>query len=178
MAAQQTSVSDRNAAAFPGMLDQSCPNNEIRSYWNSEASAEIPFGVAVIHGTAEDFAALKCHTSGAAVVSAGLAGIVVHSHGYSRDSELGTTGLKPGVMMGLLRKGRIWVSPEDAVDPMDAVRVRCVVAGSEVAGAFRAAADSTDCVALPTTMARWLTSCGAGGLALLEFDILGTPVAD
>ncbi len=180
MAIPQSTVSSRNAAAFPGMVDHTEPLTSIRAYWNAEASAEIPFGVAVTrHATDEDFGAIKLNTSTAAMATAGLAGIVCHSHGYSRDSELGSTGLKPGVEMGLLQRGRIWVSPEEAVSPGDAVRVRVVVAGNEVAGAFRKSADASDCIVLNANQARWLTTCGANGLALLEFDILGTlPTAD
>jgi hypothetical protein len=171
MAIPQSSVLSRNAGAFEGMVDHSDPTLNIRSYWNSETTDEIAFGKMVIRGTAEDFAALKLHTSGATVVGL-LAGVVCHSHGYSRDSELGSTGLKPGVMMGLLQRGRIWVKVEDAVDPGDTVRVRWNT-DSDGPGSFRTAADSTDTIALATTMARWLTSAGAGELALVEIDMLG-----
>ena len=171
MAATQTTVADRMTLAIAGMLDQSEMVASIRSYTSEEASAEIPFGTMVIRGTDEDNGVLQVHTSGATVIAL-LAGVVVHSHAYAKTQELGDTGLKPDTTFGVLQKGRIWVTTEDACDPGDAVRVRVVVAGAEVKGAFRVAADSTDCVVLSKTMARWLTSAGAGGLALLELDML------
>ena len=174
MPATQSTVADIYVKAFGGMLDVSEQVASIKSYTSEEASAEIPFGTMVIRGANEDEGALQVHTSGATVIAL-LAGVVVHSHAYAKTQELGDTGLKPDTTFGVLTRGRIWVIPEDAVDPGDAVRVRVVVTGNEVKGAFRTAADSTDCVVLHTTMARWLTTAGAGEPALLELDMLAEP---
>lgn len=169
MAATQTSVAAR-AIAFAGMLAENYPA-QCDSRVNEEASAEIPFGTMVIRGTDEDEQALQCHTS-AATVEQLFAGIVVWSDNYAKDTELGSTGLKPGVMLNLLQKGRIYVLPEDTVDPGDPVRVRAVVAGAEVKGAFRTAADSTDCVDI-SAFARWVRGGSSTVPAVLEIDMTG-----
>lgn len=175
MAARQTSVA-ANAIAFAGMLAVSDQGTRIESRVSEEASAEIPFGTMVIRGsTSEDLGALQLHTSSASM-AAQLAGIVVHDQTYAKDTELGDTGLKPGVMLNLLQRGRIWVQPEDTVDPGDAVKVRAVVTGSEVKGAFRGAADSTDCVDI-SKFARWVTSGTSAIPAQLEIDMVGASQA-
>jgi hypothetical protein len=159
------------------MLVNTCIN-EIDSFVNAEASAEIPFGVMVCQG-ATDKAALKLNTSAAAMAGDVLLGVVVHSHAYAVSGELGTTGLKPGVIMSVLRKGRVYVQVEEAVTPASAVKVRAVAAGAEVAGAFRDTADSTDCVDC-SSFCRYRTTAAAAGFAELELDMTGrnTAVAD
>lgn len=175
MAVPQTSVAAA-AIAFAGMLADSDQGRRIESRVNAEASAEIPFGVMVVRGaTSEDTDALLPHTSAAASAPL-LAGIVVHSHNYAKDSQLGSTGLKPTVMLNLLQRGRIYVQPEDSVDPGDAVKVRVVVAGAEVKGAFRGAADAADCVDI-SKFARWITSGTSTVPAVLEIDMVGAAQA-
>lgn len=161
----QTSVLDQHAVAFAGMLVSS-QNNDVQSYVSEEASAEIPFGVMVKQGTADDQTLLISAQADVPV------GIVVHSHAYAKDEELGSTGLKPEVEISVLKRGVIWVTVEEAVTPASVVRYRAVVSGVEVAGAFRDTADSTDTIAC-TTFARYLTSADADGLAQLEIDMTG-----
>lgn len=176
MAAQQTTVSSRMAFALAGQLADSNRKNNCDAKTSAEASAEIPFGVAVVrHSSDEDNLVVKPHTSAAAAAPL-FAGIVVHNHAYVRTIELGDTGLKPKVTMDVLQNGRIYVFPEDAVDPGDSVKFRVVVAGSEVAGAFRAAADSTDCVDI-SKFARWITSGSSTVPAILEIDMAGASMA-
>lgn len=176
-AAVQSAVTSK-ASAIEGMpADASALTRDVATYISEEASAEIPFGVMVCRGsTDEDNGALLLNTSAAAMEQL-LAGVVMWTDVYAKPSELGDTGLKPGVTLNVLQRGRIWVRPEDAVDPGDAVRVRCVVAGSEVKGAFRSAADSTDCVDI-SSFARWRSSAGAGELAILEIDMTNAKLAD
>jgi hypothetical protein len=164
MAAPQTSVSIQQGVAFDGMLGDASMLKDCRSYVNEEASAEIPFGVMVAQGTGDD-GCLKL-----AATSDKLIGIVVHSHSYQKDNELGSTGLKPTVVLSVLTRGKIWVPVEEAVTPASDVLVRAVAGGSEVAGAFRDTADSTDCIDI-SSWARYLTSTTAAGRALLEFDV-------
>jgi len=141
---------------------------------SEEASAEIPFGTMVIQGTG-DHGCLKLHTSAAAMEQL-LLGIAVRSHDFARGSELGDTGLKPGATFGVGRRGRFWVVPEDAVAPGDPVRVRAVVAGNEVKGAFLTAADSTDAIDI-SAFAQWKTSADAGELAVVEIDMTNSALA-
>lgn len=163
MAIPQTSVSEAPTAAFQGMLADTGPNNDVASFVN-ESTSEIPFGVMVMQGTADD----QCKPLAATTDK--LIGIVVHSHAYDKDNELGSTGLKQYVSVGVLRKGRIWVPVEEAVTPASSVLVRAVAGGSEVAGAFRDTADSTDCIDI-SQFARYRSTTTGAGLALVEIDM-------
>lgn len=169
----QTSVSTAPLSKpFPGVLADASYVKHTDSCVSAEASAEIPFGVAVVRdGTNKDTGVKLPHTSAAA--SAPLfRGVTVHSHSYARGSELGDNGLKPKVTVLVLQRGRIWVLPEEAVAPGDAVRFRVVAAGAEKAGAFRATADSTDCVDI-SKFARWVTSGNSTTPCQLEIDVNG-----
>lgn len=139
MATGFDSVSAALPVAFPGMRASADPGN-IDSYVNGEASAEIPFGVCVAQGT-DDKEAIKL-----AATSDKLLGIVVHRHAYAYGVELGDTGLKPDVVMGVMTRGECWVLVEEAVTPASAPLVRAVAAGAEVAGAFRDTADASDLI--------------------------------
>lgn len=174
--AVQTAVTSK-AAAIAGMpADASALTRLVDSKISEEASAEIPFGVMIITGsTNEDDGAKLLHTS-SAVSAPLLGGVVLWTDNYAKPSELGDTGLKPGVTLNVLQKGRVWVLTEDAVDPHDAVRVRAVTAGAEVKGAFRSAADSTDCVDI-SKFARWITSTSGPGLAIVEIDMTNSNLA-
>jgi hypothetical protein len=175
MGAVQTSVAAA-AIAFDGMLADADQGTRVESRIQAEASAEIPFGKMCVRGaTNEDTSAVKPHTSAAASAPL-LCGVVVHDHTYAKDTELGDTGLKPGTTVNLLQRGRIYVTPEDDVDPGDAVKVRVVAAGAEVAGSFRAAADATDCVDI-SKFARWITTGSSTKPAVLEIDMVGASMA-
>lgn len=141
---------------------------------NDHASAEIPFGVMVAASSDPGDGALPLTATDNV-----LAGIVVYDHAYARLAELGDTGLKPDVVMTVLKRGRIYVLPEETVVPGGAVRVRAVVTGSEVAGAFRTTADSTDCIDI-SAFARWVRGGSSSSPAVLEIDMLfaQTAVAD
>jgi len=171
----QTSVSAPLSRPFPGVLGDT-GNKHAATRFSAESSAEIPFGVAVLRDATDKVnGAVLPHTS--AAVSAPLfAGVVMHSHAYDKDIELGTTGLKPKVTFNVLERGRIWVLPEEAVAPGDSVRFRAVVAGAEQAGAFRTTADGTDCVNI-SSFARWITTGNSSTPALLEFDIVNAALA-
>lgn len=161
----QTSVADAMTRAFQGMLADSA-NHTIESMTSEEASAEVPFGVMVKQGTSDtQFLKLTAITDK-------LVGIVVHSHAYDKPNELGDTGLKPKVTAGILRIGRIWVPVEEAVTPASSVLVRAVVAGAEVAGAFRDTADASDLIDI-SHIARYRTTTTGAGIALLEINMTG-----
>ena len=54
----QTTVTTTSAAAFPGMLGDGSLVKDAMSFLNGEASAEIPFGYAVVQGSADNEAVL------------------------------------------------------------------------------------------------------------------------
>lgn len=171
----QTSVSTTISAPYAGLVSD-VGNKHIASGVSAEASAEIPFGVAVLRdATNKDTGRVLPHTS-AAVSAARFAGVIAHSHAYAKDSELGTVGLKPKTTLQVMERGRIWVLPEEAVTPGDAVRFRAVATGGEQAGRFRTTADATDCVNI-SSFARWVTSGNSTTPAELEFDIVNAALA-
>lgn len=177
----QTAVASKMTAGLAGQLFSlgDAADARLGSATSAESSAEIGFGLMVIRGSA-DGSALLPHTSAAAMVAAPLLlGVVVLSHGFAEPQELADTdsgGLKPKTTFTVLEEGEIWVIPEDNVTPASDVRVRVVAAGAEKAGAFRAAADSTDCVEI-SAFARWRSSASGGSPARLWIDMSNVQLA-
>jgi hypothetical protein len=171
----QTSVSDMSAG-LAGMLADS-GLKDAAGVVQAEASASIPFGVMVAKGSTDD-AAVKLNGTASSMITK-LLGVVMFSHRFAIDHEVDSTGIKPKVGFDVLRRGRIYVLPEESVTPGDPVRVRVVVTGGEVAGAFRKTEDSTDCVNI-SAFAQWRTSGSSTVPAVLEIDMtgLGDAVAD
>jgi hypothetical protein len=168
----QTSVTTAPKVGQPGTAadEYTALNGQIASATSEEASAEIPFGVMVKAGTA-DYGVLKMTAT-----TNKLAGITFRTHDFA-DLELGDTGLKPGATFGVARKGRYFVKIEENVTPASDVRVRAVAGGAEVAGAFRATADSTDCIDL-TPFAKWVrTALAADGVGELDIDLTNADLA-
>jgi hypothetical protein len=166
MAAQQTSVVAMTPG-FAGMLADT-GEKDVRSYVSEEASAEIPFGQLVKQGSAD---------TGCLRLSAGtdvnkFLGVVVHSHAYEKDIEVGTSGIKPKMTVGVLFEGTVWVSVSEAVGPTDPVRVFIDDTG-HVAGTFCKTASATHTV-LISAWARFLTSTTGAGLVQLKIDTTGS----
>lgn len=172
--AVQTSIADP-AIAYAGQLADNDQGARINSRLNAEVSAEMPFGIMVVRDTVnagqEDRCILLPHTSAAAAAPL-LAGITVRHDIYAKDTQLGDTGVKPTNALEVMRRGRIYVFPEESVTPGDSVRVRVVTAGDEVKGAFRKSADATDCVDI-SKFAQWITSGSSSVPAVLEIDMVG-----
>jgi len=157
--------------AVAGLLADNTLTKDCLDAFSEEASAEIPFGVMVGRGTADN-GVLKL-----AATSDVLAGVVVFAQSYAKPSELGDTGLKPGVDFNILNEGRVYVLVEEAVTPASSVFVRAVAAGAEVAGAFRDTQDGSDCIDI-SDYARYLTSAGAGEFAVLDFSMRTSRAVD
>ncbi len=169
MALQTTYQQDLNIG-FAGQLQHANPGDIIPKV-NSEASYAIPFGVAVCYGATDDAALSPDATSDVIV------GINLHRHGSigSSTTELDANGaVNPNTVMNVLRKGKVFVVCENGCVPGNRLFIRCVVAGAEVEGALRSAADSTDCID-SSNQGTWLTTASAGGLALLEVDFTASP---
>ncbi len=161
--------------AVAGLLADNSLTKDCLPGTSQEASAEIPFGVMVCHGTVEGFVK-NLHTSSAAMATE-LFGVAVFGHSYARGIHLGDTGLTPTTTFDVLQRGRIYVQVEEAVAIGDAVRVRAVAGVGEVAGAFRTTADSTDCIDI-SSFARWIRGAAEDGLAIVEIDMTNAALAD
>ncbi len=160
----QTSISANMTAAYAGLLADS-GFRDVVSRYNSESSAQMPFGIMVCFGAADDAAILPVDGTTKHV------GVVIATQVYDPTLDLGTTGILPKRMISLLRKGRIWVQVEEAVAPGDPVFIRhSTGAGGSQKGAFRKSSDSSTATDL-TKKAVFLSTAGAAGLALVDIDM-------
>ncbi len=160
---QSTYPSARTAAIAGTLADTSA--HEIVAMVNNEASAEILFGQAVCFEGSTIYEGVLSPD----ITSDKICGIAIRAYNYVPSSDLGDTGVEPGGVLNVLRKGRCWVTVEEAVAPGDRMFIRVVTSGSETEGAFRKSADSSDCID-STTQGVYLSTAGIGGVALLEVD--------
>jgi hypothetical protein len=182
----QTDYSAAPVAGYSGLLVGATENHDIIAAKNAEASASIAFGRAVVWKLSSPATDLDVLLP--AVETDTVAGIVIHLQQYSRAftttdnagasvtvGELDGTGLRPGTMMAILRRGTILVTVEDAVAVGDRLWVRAVAGGDpEFLGGLVNADDSTDTIDC-TKQGQFLTSAAAGGLAQLYVDFNNKP---
>jgi hypothetical protein len=160
----QTVVNSTLTKAFAGMLADAGPNDVITRI-QAEASAEMPFGIMVAEGAADEAGILPVDGTSK------FAGLLMHSHAYAKDTELGTVGIKPKAVLSILRKGRAWVTVEETVAKGDPVFIRHTASGGNTQkGAFRKSADTATATDL-TKKGVYLTAATAGNLALVEIDM-------
>lgn len=168
----QTAVNTRMPIGIPGQLADlhTTEFGDTVSVTNTEASAEIAFGLMVKNGTTQDSALLVA----AAADADDLVGIAVHANNFAYPEQIGDTGLKPGTTFAALRKGRIFVIAVDAVTPDDEVHMRH--SGTGVKGSFQKTAVAGETLDL-TGFAKWNTSAGVGEVAILEIDMTNSSLA-
>lgn len=132
----------------------------------------VPFGVLVVEdttGLSDDRAHLPQATGDITTVGK-VAGLAIHTHAVEQNKGgINNLGYEPQSAMSVMRKGRAYVEVEDAVLKGGLPFVRFVAGASEQLGAFRSDADTADAVALPN--ARFVTSAGAGELAIVEINL-------
>lgn len=166
----QDTVLSRMPIGIPGQLADlhTAEFGDVVSAVNDEAAAELPFGILVKHQAgAMDKAALP-------TAIANLLGVTVFAHNFAKPVQLGDTGVKPDVSLGVLRKGRIYVTAVDAVTPADEVHVR--IGGVGQKGSFQKAAVVGETIDI-TAFAKWCGSAGAGGVVELEIDMTNAALA-
>lgn len=168
----QSTVNTSPTIGLPGEPSDlhSATDARVVSATSEEASAEIRTGIMVQAGTGDYGAKILTATTNR------LIGITTRSHDFG-DLELGVTGYLPGATFGVAKSERWFVRIEENVTPASDVRVRCVAVSAEIAGAFRATADSTDCIDL-TPCAKWIrTALAADGIGELEIDMTNIDLA-
>jgi len=121
----------------------------------------IPPGVAVIKGTSDAKAKLP-GTSGDHFL-----GVTVYSAAGMTDLVNG--GYAVADAMPVMRKGRIWVQVEEAVNKGDNAFIRYASGTGTQKGAFRKSADTSTAVQAKGFV--YLTTASANGFALLEVDV-------
>jgi hypothetical protein len=168
--AVQSTFSVNHAVAYSGQLADNGPH-DIATMRNDESTAEMAFGRAVRFASVSDAQSAKLP----AAETDKVAGILVLSHAYDAELELGTTGVVPGAELNVLRKGRIWVTVEDAVEVGSRLWVRAVAGGDpEFLGGLCIADDGSDTIDC-TNQGVFRSAASAGGLAVLEVDFTNKP---
>lgn len=168
----QTTYLDQAPLPSAGVIAEPNPEPPVTAI-STEGSAEIPFGFAVAR---DNTAPYDVNGNGAKLPAGGadvLLGIVRHSHAYSNSpsGDLGVSGLKPGSVMSVQRRGRIWGICEDGCVPGNRLFVRYTVAGTGK-GSLRATdAGGSTCIDA-TTKGEWQTKAAALGVAVLEIDFI------
>jgi hypothetical protein len=102
-------------------------------------------------------------------------GITAFSHSYSLNPlnlEIDSVGMKPGVLMNVMRHGRIWAIAELGSAAGDRVFARCTTAGSGKGSLLNTDPGGSTVVATTGKFAEWQTASSALGLAVLEVMII------
>jgi len=164
------------SVAVPGQHYQPEDGALIDTAFNQESANPMAFGIIVARGTVADSV---IQTAGATDVL-GACGVVMHSHAYSRSTdgtnatgELAPTGILPKGHINLLRRGRIYITTEQALVRGDRdLRVRHTSgAGGTVIGALRKTAVANETMKLGGT-AECIVGAAAGAVAVVEFDFM------
>lgn len=100
------------------------------------------------------------------VASVQVTATVAHS---SQSASIGQVWYAATDPVPVLRRGRIFVTVEQAVTSDDPVYVRHTASGTYVRGGFRKDVDTAR--ALPWTAAAYVTSAAAGGVAVVEINL-------
>lgn len=166
MSNPQTTVTAAPEIGMPGQIACNPGDAVVRSKFSEEASASLPFGVMLMAGTNDNGAKNFTANTGRCV------GVTVFNQGFERTRQLDDNGIRPGVSVGLLEIGSIFVRVQDAVTPASQVHVRAVIGAGpgDVLGQFRGAKDGAETIDI-TAFARYKTSAGAGEIAEVEIDL-------
>ena len=166
----QTTYLDRAGLGYAGEIADGGAA-EVAPAFNTEAATSIPFGFAVAR---DNTAPYGVSGNGAKLpASAGdvIYGLVRMSHAYSNsvNGDLDAVGLKPGAVMNVVRKGRIWAICEDGCAPGARLFVRYTAAGAGKGTCRATDAGGSTCLDV-TTKGEWQTTASALGLAILDLD--------
>lgn len=169
----QTTVTTIYPVAFVGMEpDNSNVGDNYINRVSGETALNIPFGVVVVQGTADD----QCLNI--PDQSHFILGVVPYAAAYQIAHELANTadtngniGITPGTNVSIKKRGRLWVQIDEDVKFGQAVKVRSANSSSGVGpGCFRKTAVSSNTVDL-SKFCKWVgTNLAANGYGLLEFD--------
>ena len=174
----QTTYSDFQDQGYAGM--PATPDmNQYTPGKNAEASASIPFGVAVKYKLSSPDSALDMLLP--ASENDIICGIVARRQNVELswvDSEgtthgqYGASGYLPGSLFTVAIKGRLLVQCDSGCAVGDHLWVRAVAGVGERLGALENADDSTDMIDA-TNAGQWRSVAAADGLAWLDFDFTG-----
>lgn len=163
----QLTYPTEHSAGFAGML-YDLDYHMIESYASGEASAEMPFGVALkqkVAAGADELALMP------AADTDEIIGILAHQHGYAKGGalpELGSVGVMPGGRLNVVRKGRLWVTVGATVTKGQ--RAYYQVSTKK----WRASAVGGDTIDA-TKQAVFRSAGAADGIAVLEVNFVAKP---
>lgn len=175
MSIQSTYLTDP-VIGFAGQLSGGY-DHTVRPAKNAEASASIPFGVAVsFKATPTSDIDAAFPSNGVAVTLAEVMGVVVQSHNHQptvtlKDGtvagDLDSTGLTTGALFDVLRKGEIIATCVDGCNPGDRLWI------VKTNGTLRSTDPGSSLAIDATHCGQWLSTAIAGGLARLDVDFTG-----
>jgi hypothetical protein len=169
MAPVQTSYDLTLTEAIEGQLADN-GEHDVAALYNEEASASIAFGRGVRQGANDNGALLP------SLETQEIIGVTLHANQYTKDSasaQLDATGMRPDVVMNVLRKGRVWVRVRTGATKGQRAFCRCTAAPGSV-GQWENADDGTETIDC-TGQAVFRSSAAADGLAILEVDFTNEP---
>ena len=161
----QLSYAINQSAAQAGQLYDIGENDFISAV---NPSAVVPFGLALVQGASDG----ECKLPAASGDLAKLLGVsvLVQTKEQPLPSLSGPVVYPIGADIAILRKGRVYVKVEEAVNAMDSVFIRFASgAGGTQLGAFRKSADSASAAQVSGCVYR--TSAAIGGFAVVEFNL-------
>lgn len=173
MTTLNTSYAEQEAA-FVGMLASITMVKKASTLVQGEASAEIPFGVVVCQGDASSVAGTPDDALLMVDVNSKMLGIVLHSHDYTRGSDLGDTGVKPARLLAVLEYGEVYAYCEAGAYVKGAqlyARYTTNGAGKSQKGALRIDTDSTKAVLNKGITAMETKTLAAEGYVKVRVDI-------
>lgn len=165
----QTTVPINAAIGFPGMLYDLSPHDIVTRI----ATAVIPFGSLVV------FTGENCAPVGlTGDVTAGQIAIALRDEDKPSGGSIPLATVGAGYQIGdpvrCLRKGKVWVTPEEGTATAGAtVFGRFTVNGALVPGGFRSDVDSGKAVAIPR--AQYFTGASTTAGATVAVVEINTP---
>lgn len=172
MTTLNTSYAEQEAG-FPGMLANLFEKQAV-TLVQGEASAEIPFGVVVAQGAASAVAGTPDKAILMVDVNSKMAGILLHSHDYTRGSDLGDTGVKPQRLLAVLEEGEVYAYCEAGAYVKGAqlyARYTTNGAGKSQLGALRIDTDTTKAVLNKGITAAETKTLAAEGYVKVRIDM-------
>jgi len=159
----QTVYSINQAAAQAGQLYDLGENDVVSAVDHNEA---VPFGVAVVQGAQDN----ECKLPASAGDMAKVLGVSLLVQTKEQSLLTSIVNNPAGSDISVLRKGRVWVQVEEAVQAFSPVFVRFAAgAGGSQLGAFRASADTASAGQVDGCAFR--SSAVSGGFAVVEFNL-------
>lgn len=157
----QTNYQDQSVANISvkgGLADDGITGKVTRA-----SAAAIDFGLGLVD-LSTGLAALP---SGASDVFAGVA-LMKH---LATPNATGVGQYDIGMAISVLRKGRVWVYAEEAVDPTKAVYCRYTAntGPTRPVGNFLTTGDTSKAFAVAN--AKWVSTTAAAGLAILDLNL-------